>query len=104
MVSCSLLVLLLIIIIIVSCSLQALHKRFFEEEACQGWKRAKLGFLNEYWHSDQDIVSAIWHLVRMCSLDDTDNFATLVSDFVSRVLLFLFSPFQNTSFGHVHIF
>nr|XP_027123123.1 serine/threonine-protein kinase ATM isoform X2 [Coffea arabica] len=66
-------------------SLQALHKRFFEEEACQGWKRAKLGFLNEYWHSDQDIVSAIWHLVRMCSLDDTDNFATLVSDFVSRV-------------------
>ncbi|KAL3529546.1 hypothetical protein ACH5RR_008868 [Cinchona calisaya] len=66
-------------------SLQALHKRFFGEETCQEWKNTKFGFLDEYWHTDQDIVSAIWHLVRMCSLDDSNNFATLVSDFVSRI-------------------
>lgn len=74
-----------------------MHKRFFGEETYKGEKNTKLGFRDEYWHSDQDVVSAIWCLVRMCNLDDTNNFATLVSDFVSRVL-------PSTYSGHFLLF
>ncbi|CAI9106195.1 OLC1v1005280C2 [Oldenlandia corymbosa var. corymbosa] len=61
-------------------SLKALHKKLFGEV-----KNGNMGFGDEYWHSDQDIVHSIWQLVRICSLDDANGFPALVSDFVSRI-------------------
>lgn len=37
------------------------------------------------WHSDHEIVHAVWTLVRMCGSDDANSIRALVSDFVSRV-------------------
>lgn len=39
------------------------------------------------WNSDDEIVNAIWTLVRMCDSDDGNTTGALVSDFISRVLL-----------------
>lgn len=65
------------------CSLKALHKKLFT-----GFCREKnLGeiFDETYWHSDHEIVQAVWTLVHVCSLDDANSFGDLVSDFISKV-------------------
>ncbi|CAB4280796.1 unnamed protein product [Prunus armeniaca] len=59
-------------------SLQALHKKFLLGETFQSEK-------NTYWHCDQEIISAVWTLVRMCGSDDTNTVRVLLSDFISRV-------------------
>ncbi|KDO69633.1 hypothetical protein CISIN_1g0001722mg, partial [Citrus sinensis] len=37
------------------------------------------------WHSDHDIVHAVWTLVHMCCSDDASSIRAWVSDFISRV-------------------
>ncbi|XP_034214636.1 serine/threonine-protein kinase ATM isoform X5 [Prunus dulcis] len=59
-------------------SLQALHKKFLLGETFQSEK-------NTYWHCDQEIIGAVWTLVRMCGSDDTNTVRVLLSDFISRV-------------------
>ena len=39
------------------------------------------------WHFDNEIVYAIWTLVRMCGSDDGSTAGALVSDFISRVMI-----------------
>ncbi|KAL7154394.1 hypothetical protein ABFS83_04G230500 [Erythranthe nasuta] len=38
-----------------------------------------------YWHSDNEIVHALWNLVPVCSLDNTNDLGAMVSAFISRV-------------------
>ncbi|KAI5683411.1 hypothetical protein M9H77_04639 [Catharanthus roseus] len=66
-------------------SLKALHTKFFGLETCEGERSAKHDFGDRDWHSDENIVRAVWNLVQTCSLDDTSGFAALVSDFVSKI-------------------
>lgn len=55
-----------------------------------------------YSHADNEIVTAAWNLVEMCSMDNTNDLGAMVSDFVSRVLL-LQLPLSQYNFRH-HIF
>lgn len=76
-----------------SCSLKALHKkliggRVFHSE----------NVLSVDWHNDQEVEHAVWKLMRMCSSDDTSCIRELVSDFVSRVLIFYIVLLRNTLF------
>ncbi|CAK9137600.1 unnamed protein product [Ilex paraguariensis] len=66
-------------------SLKALHKKLFMGETNQRDLDGEDIYKTAYWHSDHEIVHAVWTLVHMCSLDDTQSFGTLVSDFVSRL-------------------
>ncbi|XP_031372225.1 serine/threonine-protein kinase ATM isoform X2 [Punica granatum] len=60
-------------------SLQALHKKFLAAVSFQReWE-------NGAWHEDQEVVQAVWTLVRICASDDADGVRMLVSDFISRV-------------------
>ena len=45
---------------------------------------------DKYWHCDNQIVQAVWTLIPLCGLDDGNSFMSLVSDFVSKVLLFYY--------------
>ncbi|KAJ0047583.1 hypothetical protein Pint_15443 [Pistacia integerrima] len=62
--------------------LQALHKKLLMNETSQREKKAE-DVVD--WHSDHEIVHAVWTLVRMCGSDDANSIRALVSDFVSRV-------------------
>ncbi|OWM90493.1 hypothetical protein CDL15_Pgr014796 [Punica granatum] len=60
-------------------NLQALHKKFLAAVSFQReWE-------NGAWHEDQEVVQAVWTLVRICASDDADGVRMLVSDFISRV-------------------
>ncbi|XP_044477149.1 serine/threonine-protein kinase ATM isoform X3 [Mangifera indica] len=67
---------------ILSWSLQALHKKLLMNEISQREKKAE-DVVD--WHSDHEIIYAVWSLVRMCGSDDANGIRALVSDFVSRV-------------------
>ncbi|KAI3807033.1 hypothetical protein L1987_22953 [Smallanthus sonchifolius] len=65
------------------CSLKALHSIMFT-----GFQREKNGqqlFGDELWQYDNEIVHAIWTLVRMASSDATNSFGSFVSDFLSMI-------------------
>ncbi|KAL8141962.1 hypothetical protein V2J09_014994 [Rumex salicifolius] len=66
-------------------SLQALHKKLvgelFHTKDTLGGSSAG----HSYGHCDNNIVQAVWSLVRMCSSEDAYSVRALVADFVSRV-------------------
>ncbi|KAJ0106487.1 hypothetical protein Patl1_18038 [Pistacia atlantica] len=84
--------------------LQALHKKLLMNETSQREKKAE-DVVD--WHSDHEIVHAVWTLVRMCGSDDANSIRALVSDFVSMYRLalgthiVLFSTLPRDS-GHMH--
>ncbi|KAK1564596.1 hypothetical protein Q3G72_006661 [Acer saccharum] len=66
--------------------------RNFHEEICRAYsardhllKREKNAEDVVDWHSDHEIVHAVWTLVRMCCSDDASSIRAWVSDFISRV-------------------
>ncbi|GLT47213.1 hypothetical protein SLA2020_209240 [Shorea laevis] len=70
---------------LLSCSLKALHKKLLLGETSQREMKA-IEFLDDTcWHLDQDIVRAVWTLVRICAADDASWIRALVSDFISSV-------------------
>ncbi|KAL7139007.1 hypothetical protein ABFS83_09G021400 [Erythranthe nasuta] len=67
------------------CSLKALHKNMSRKGERLG-KELDENFLKDaYWHSDNEIVHALWNLVPVCSLDNTNDLGAMVADFISRV-------------------
>ncbi|XP_019058626.1 PREDICTED: serine/threonine-protein kinase ATM isoform X2 [Tarenaya hassleriana] len=66
-----------------SWSLQALHKKFIAVEASREDNNIKTADI--VWHSDNEIVNAVWTLVHMSASDEADSMRSLVSDFVSKV-------------------
>nr|XP_023907629.1 serine/threonine-protein kinase ATM-like [Quercus suber] len=66
-------------------SLQALHKKLLMGETCQSGKNSEDLVTDRYWNGDNEIVHAVWTLVRMCGSDDADSVRALASDFISRV-------------------
>lgn len=48
------------------------------------------------WHNDHEVEHAVWKLMRLCGSDDTSCIRELVSDFVSRVLVFYLVLIRNT--------
>lgn len=63
-------------------SLQVLHKKLLMRETFQRGVNME-EVVN--WHSDHDIVHAVWTLVHMCYSDDASSIRAWVSDFISRV-------------------
>lgn len=74
-------------VLICSCSLQALHKKLLLGETFQIEKNAADLVEDRYWHCDDEIMNAVWTMVRMCDSEDANGIRVLVSDFISRVLL-----------------
>lgn len=70
------------------CSLQALHNKLIASEASQ--EETNVETADTFWHSDDEIVNAVWTLVRMSASDEADSMRLLVSDFLSRVSVILF--------------
>ncbi|XP_017973415.1 PREDICTED: serine/threonine-protein kinase ATM isoform X2 [Theobroma cacao] len=70
---------------LLSWSLQSLHKKLLAGETFQEGKTTEEFVDATYWHGDQEIVHAVWTLVRMCAADDANRIRGLVSDFISRV-------------------
>ncbi|XVE54961.1 hypothetical protein DITRI_Ditri03aG0123000 [Diplodiscus trichospermus] len=70
---------------LLSWSLQALHKKLLAGETLHGGKSLEEFVDDTYWHSDGEIVHAVWTLVRMCASDDASRIRGLVSDFISGV-------------------
>ncbi|XP_024013824.1 serine/threonine-protein kinase ATM [Eutrema salsugineum] len=66
-----------------SWSLQALHNKLIATEDSQEETNVKTA--DTFWHSDDEIVNAVWTLVRVSSSDEADSMRLLVSDFLSRV-------------------
>ncbi|PIN15510.1 Non-specific serine/threonine protein kinase [Handroanthus impetiginosus] len=66
-------------------SLKALHKNMSTQRKHLGKEHDENILKDEYWHSDNEIVHAAWNLVRICSLDSTNDLGAMVSDFISRV-------------------
>ncbi|VFQ85890.1 unnamed protein product [Cuscuta campestris] len=66
-------------------SLKSLHMKLFPGDTLQGLNNDKYIFEDVCLQPNNEIVSAVWDLFHTCSLDDTNNFGALVSDFVSRV-------------------
>ncbi|KAH0892896.1 hypothetical protein HID58_055325, partial [Brassica napus] len=66
-----------------SWSLQALHHKLIATEASQGESNLETG--DSFWHSDDEIVNAVWTLVRVSASDEADSMRLLASDFLSRV-------------------
>ncbi|CAH2064912.1 unnamed protein product [Thlaspi arvense] len=64
-------------------SLQALHNKLIATEACREKTNVETG--DTFWHSDEEIVNAVWTLVRVSASDEADSMRLLVSDFLSRV-------------------
>ncbi|KAK9073522.1 hypothetical protein SSX86_007846 [Deinandra increscens subsp. villosa] len=68
---------------LVVCSLKALHSIMFT-----GFQREKNGqklFGDQFWQYDNEIVHAVWTLVRMASSDATNSLGAFVSDFLSLI-------------------
>lgn len=62
-------------------------------------KNAEQFFGDAFWQYDDEIVRAVWTLVRMASSDASNSFGAFVSDFLSMVSVltsfyFLYSPHQ----------
>lgn len=55
------------------------------------------------WHSDHEIIYAVWSLVRMCGSDDANGIRALVSDFVSRVLWLAFAYISLYDASHMRV-
>ncbi|KDP31097.1 hypothetical protein JCGZ_11473 [Jatropha curcas] len=66
-------------------SVQTLHKKLIMGENIQQERNAEDIGRVIHWHSDSEIVKAVWTLVNMCGSDDAIGIRPLVSDFVSRV-------------------
>ncbi|EXB87890.1 Serine/threonine-protein kinase ATM [Morus notabilis] len=66
-------------------SLQALHKKLPSEENFRIEKDKDDLIYGCGWNFDNEIVNAIWTLVRMCGSDDGNTAGALVSDFILRV-------------------
>ncbi|KFK34114.1 hypothetical protein AALP_AA5G103600 [Arabis alpina] len=66
-----------------SWSLQALHNKLIASEASQDETNVETA--DTFWHSDDEIVNAVWTLVRVSASDEADSMRLLVSDFLSRV-------------------
>lgn len=69
------------------CSLQALHNKLIATKASQGESNVETG--DNFWHSDDEIVNAVWTLVRVSASDEADSMRLLASDFLSRVSVIL---------------
>lgn len=70
-------------------SVKALHKNMSTKGHYQG-KELDENFLKDSnWQADNEIVHALWNLVPICSLDNTNDLSAMVSDFISRVFLHL---------------
>ncbi|XP_057988495.1 serine/threonine-protein kinase ATM isoform X2 [Hevea brasiliensis] len=67
------------------CSVQALHKKLLMGEYFEGERNKRDNMEDIPWHSDPEIVKAVWTVVRMCGSDDASSIRTLMSDFISRV-------------------
>ncbi|XP_062116266.1 serine/threonine-protein kinase ATM isoform X3 [Humulus lupulus] len=65
-------------------SLQALHKKLLSEDSFPCEKNTEDLMKGGRWHFDNEIVYAIWTLVRICGSDDGSTAGALVSDFISR--------------------
>ncbi|KAF5817319.1 putative non-specific serine/threonine protein kinase [Helianthus annuus] len=68
---------------LVICSLKALHSIMFS--GFQREKNAQQLFGDEFWQYDNEVVHAVWTLVRMASSDATNSFGPFVSDFLSLI-------------------
>ncbi|KAI3512910.1 hypothetical protein L1887_20232 [Cichorium endivia] len=68
---------------LVICSLKALHNIMFT--GLQRQKNAEQFFGDTFWQHDDEIVHAVWTLVRMASSDATNSFGPFVSDFLSMI-------------------
>lgn len=68
------------------CSLQALHRKLVGGESFHVEENRENHAENTYWHSDPELVQAVWSLVHICSSEDADDARALVSDFISKVL------------------
>lgn len=66
-------------------SLQALHKKLLTEKTFQRENSIEDVQGDANWHSDNEIVNAVWTLVCMCASNDAKSVRALVSDFISRV-------------------
>lgn len=75
------------------CSLKALHKKLIGGRVFHSEKIQSVD-----WHNDHEVELAVWKLMRMCSSDDTSCIRELVSDFVSRVLIFYIVLLRSTLF------
>lgn len=74
---------------VISFSLKALYKNIYTKGKHLR-KELDDDFLkDEYWQSDSKIVHAFWNLVPICSFDNTIDLGAMVSDFISRVSLYL---------------
>lgn len=68
---------------LVICSLKALHSIMFTGFERQ--KNAEQFFGDAFWQYDDEIVRAVWTLVRMASSDASNSFGAFVSDFLSMI-------------------
>ncbi|XP_077244126.1 serine/Threonine-kinase ATM-like protein isoform X2 [Tasmannia lanceolata] len=68
-------------------SLQILHKKILMREIVKPEKNAKdiREDFNSFWHSEPEIVSAVWMLVGMCGQHDAKKIRVFVADFISRI-------------------
>ncbi|EOA23378.1 hypothetical protein CARUB_v10016554mg [Capsella rubella] len=64
-------------------SLQALHNKLIASGDSQ--EETNVETAEAFWQSDDEIVKAVWTLVRVSSSDEADNMRLFVSDFLSRV-------------------
>ncbi|KAL1222123.1 Serine/threonine-protein kinase ATM [Cardamine amara subsp. amara] len=68
---------------ILSRSLQALHNKLIVSEVSQ--EETNVEIAETFWQSDDEIVNAVWTLVRVSASDEADSMGLLVSDFLSKV-------------------
>ncbi|CAN8254904.1 unnamed protein product [Cochlearia groenlandica] len=66
-----------------SSSLQALRNKLIAYETSQ--EKTNVEPADTFWHSDPEIVNAVWTLVRVSASDEADSMRLLVSDFLSKV-------------------
>lgn len=64
-------------------SLQALHNKLIASEVSQEDTNGETA--ETFWQSDDEIVNAVWTLVRVSASDEADSMRLLVSDFLSRI-------------------
>ncbi|XP_010243049.1 PREDICTED: serine/threonine-protein kinase ATM isoform X1 [Nelumbo nucifera] len=67
-------------------SLQTLHRRLVLGEVIQAENdAAEIHKQINYWHTEPEVISAVWRLVSLCGPIDGKDVRALVSDFISRV-------------------
>ncbi|KAJ8427338.1 hypothetical protein Cgig2_030603 [Carnegiea gigantea] len=66
-------------------SLQALHRKLVGGEIFHVEENRENHAEYTYWHSDPELVQAVWSLVHICGSEDADDARALVSDFISKV-------------------